>query len=303
MSPGGAGEKDWELYLDWCAARDIEPLPVTGSLVAEFVDSISGRPSTKLRLIRSIRSELRARKLAADLPGRSVSSTLRSGEGWADVPRSLSQLPTLRFPSGLRGRRDGVLIVMIGVCGLSRAEARRVSPSDVSWSSAGARLGGCDVGRSHLAGECPSCAVSRWLEVLPFALGGDRATARSLLDPTGADTVSHVCADAPDSDWAAGSTMLPAIDRHGWAGSSRAMSLVTISSVMKARQRLAGAPAGAVAPREPAKFDAAASRDLAGAYDEVDHALAELIERTRAVLAEGADLSGLLTRLGGGRLN
>jgi hypothetical protein len=90
---------------------------------------------------------------------------------------------------------------------------------------------------------------------------------------------------------------LPSIDRYGWV--QAALSERTISAVM------ARARTGRTRLAEPlwsrplltGRYAEASSAQLAAAYDAVDERAAALLERIQAVLDDGRELGGEVSRL------
>ena len=283
--------EDWELFQDWCAAVGKPALPAAPETVTEFLRAVPGRASTdhrRLQAIRRAHQHARA-ELPIDMPERA--STLRSGSGWVSVTRALAQLPTLRFPVGFRGRRDGWLLVLLGELGLSRREALSVTEADVHLYPE-LHIAGRPVSRSAAAEECPACAVYRWLRVVGPAESGRRQEVRVMLDPNGVDDTTHDCGVGLDGSWREADVLAPAIDRYGFV-SGVALSRESVSDIMRTRQRVTGEPLrGSTRALSSGRFKDATSAELAAAYDEVDQRLAELLARVGAAVDEGADVLG-----------
>lgn len=296
MTTVAAGE--WALFLDWAASRDdIDLLSADEETLQRFFTDCPAAASTRRRRATRIRSELRRQGIFdADDPSAPL---LRVGEGWVSVQRALAQLPTLRFPAGLRGRRDGWLIVLIGVLGMTRREAARVRPAELVFGADGVAVRGQLVPAGADAAGCPRCAVHRWAAVVgPASLPGHRAEAMAMLSAVGADVEAHACHIEPEGSWRQVATLLPSIDRYGWVGTSP-LTPLSISNIMAARQRPSGYVEHAAAPaRAPGRFADATAAELAEAYDDVDARLAELLARTAEVLGRGQELAGDLRDFG-----
>ena len=290
---------DWALFQDWCASVGAESITADATLVEAFLAELPVASGTQVRRLRAIRRGLAAAGSELDIPHRPVASTIRRGAGWADVRRALAQLPTTRYPYGLRGRRDGWVLVLIGELGLTRRQALAVTGDDVVLFPA-LTVAGRPVGRAVTAAECPACAVTRWLRVLGPAGRGWRGEVRDLLDPAAAANVDvHDCGSGLDGVWRQAPTLTPAIDRHGWLAEVRTVSLVTASTIMAQRQRLSGLPERFVARVEnTGRFAGATRTELAEAYDDVDEQLARLLERSAAILSDSEGLLGRLSELG-----
>lgn len=289
-----AADRDWRLFEDWCVAASMPSIPVTIEVVQGFLAEFDAAPSTKHRIVRSIRSFARSERLAIDFPPQPSPSTVRSGDEWASVREALAQLPTTRFPVGLRGRRDGWVLLTLGELGLTRRQVRALQPVDVQVSSGVVNVAGSVVERDADPRRCPACAATRWLRVVEAACAGRRAEVREQLyvESDG----SHDCA-VPVFSPHPSASLLPAIDRHGWVHAGRPMTLNAISVVMRFRQRLGERPVEYTAPVLSGRFMHLTSAELADAYDEVDAQLTELLARTELVLGEGAHLAQRLELL------
>jgi hypothetical protein len=288
---------EWSLFEDWCTATGAVAMPATAETVRAFLGDAPVRPSTARRRLRVIRRAHRNARLALpiDLPERAT--TLRSGAGWADIPRALEQLPTLRYPVGLRGRRDGWLLVLIGSLGMTRREALAVTQEDVVLHPE-LTVAGRAVPRAEAAIECPACAVTRWLRIVDDAARGARAEVRAALDPTGVDDAAHDCKSGLNGAWRGASVLAPAIDRHGWVVGAGPLSLTAVSEIMACRQRQGGDPQrGFVRGETAGRFKDASSAELAAAYDDVDAQLAALLSRVEAAVSDGDEMLDFMDRL------
>ena len=273
---------DQQLFVDWCAATDFASEPVGRAVLDAFFNAVPCAPSLRQRRARGILRMLTADLIQLDFPRPAPSATtIRSGAGWVGVSRALDQLPTLRYPVGLRGRRDGWLLVLIGVLGLTRCQALAATADDVVLFPE-LTIAGRPVSKARDAATCPACAVYRWLSVLGPAAIGFRQEVGDLLSPVGADLQVHDCVSGLVGQWRSAPTLAPAIDRYGWL-SGAPISTVALSAVMTFRQRPAGAPEGATVAASfeaTGRFKDASSRELADAFDEVDARLSALLART-----------------------
>lgn len=264
-------DADWLLFVDWCSVIGRRSLPATERDIQDFLAAV---PGAQLRRLRAIRRAHEQARLTPPAPAARTAPLLRHGEEWARIPHALAQLPTLRYPEGLRGRRDGWLMILVGELGLTRQEA-------LTYREVPA------VERCEPAASCPACVVSRWLRVVGPAYLGDRHVVRDLLDPRGADLAAHDCEVPLDDGWRQAPTLLPAIDQHGWVNMYRPISLTAVSTIAKQRQVPAGDPPGPVPVTEPiGRFRDALDAELMAAFNEVDATLAAMIAQTEAALRE-----------------
>lgn len=284
-------ERHWYLFVDWCLSSGSGVSEITPEALDLFFTEVPLAPSTQSRRARAIRKGLVMSGVVEENQA-SRSSSVRVGESWSGIPRALAQLPTTRFPVGLRGRRDGWLIVLLGVLGMTRQQALDVGPDDVVLFP-DLTVSGVQVPRAESPEECPACAVYRWLRVGGPALLGYRSEARDLLEPALAVDGEHDCWSGLDGQWRQAESLLPAIDRHGWA-SGDALTLRSVTAIMRCRQMMAQLPEKFV-PREarPPRTAEETSAELAAAYDafdEVDERLAALFARSAEILGDSSDL-------------
>jgi hypothetical protein len=281
-----AVDGDWRLFRDWCLAAGLEAEAATSDTVAAFMVASPSGPGTLKRRLTSIRRVLSNAGLPFDNPAE-VSSTVHTGDGLVSVREALAQLPVVRYPVGLRGRRDGWLLVLIGVLGFTRNQAVNVRTSDVRHRD-GFRIGGLVVPEAEAPGECPACAVSRWLRVVSQATLSQRSELRALLDSQTYDFENHDCGTPLPEGWRAVPTLAPAIDRYGWVSGGGPLSLLAVSQIVAARQTFAEAPKGRATelPMMSGRFVDATSQELAEAYDSVDADAEALLARTVELLTE-----------------
>jgi hypothetical protein len=182
---------------------------------------------------------------------------------------ALAQLPRYRFPAGLVGRRDGFLIVLTGTFGLTRNQARTVTPDDITISPGHASIRGEMIPAADRPGECPRCSVAAWLMVIAPHYERLRGSYLPLLDPTTADPGVHVCRDDVGVLWRSG-VVLPSIDHTGAVGTGGPISARAITTIMRHRRTPTGqteklgpvlAPVG--------RYRNATSHELVSAQDDV----------------------------------
>lgn len=284
-------QRDWALFVDWCASWDLPALPTRPESIARFLEAFPAPLDRQTRRVRAIRRAHEASGEELDLPTEDRRVALREGDGWVDVPRALAQVVKhahLKYAhQAVRGRRDAWLLVLVGVLRFTREEARSIEPDDIRLYPR-ITVRGRRVPKSDLAQECPACATTRWLRVAADATLGRRITAAGIVSPTGVDELAHDCAVGLDGEWRFAPTLLPAIDQHGWLTQS-ALSIRAITSTMALRQR-PGALASGVQRFVPrAATGRFADASLAEVYDEfgdVDRRSTELLLRMADLLGE-----------------
>jgi hypothetical protein len=286
---------DWALFEDWCTAMGHQMMPASVDTLNGFLTAVPGRPSTTRRRLRAIRAKHLAARMVLPIELPTPSTTIRTGQGWVTIDRALAQLPTLRYPVGLRGRRDGWLLVLIGVLGLSRRETLEVTGAQVQLFPE-IRVAGRLVPRAVLAVECPACAVTRWLRVVGPAAAGYKSIVQEMLDPRGVNDQAHDCAVGFDGSWREVDVLAVAIDHAGWVAAGRPLSATSVSAIMKARQWPAGDPLRSSAARRQSdgRFHDVTAAELYDAMGDTDDQVDAELARSRAALDQAlATLSEL----------
>lgn len=286
--------RDWELFTDWCESMGLSAFSATADTVAEFLHAFPAPIRSQGRRVRSIRRHHSAAGAPLHLPTGAAQRAWREGDEWASLPQALAQLPVYRHQNGLpmaiRGRRDGWLLVLVGLIGLTRGAARNLAEHEVSLfpklSVAGKLLP-----RSDPPVECPACAATRWLRVAGAASFGWRRDIVAAITPEGDALGVHDCAIGLDGTWRHATTLLPGIDRHGWV-SAEPMSARAISATMALRQ-VPGPPDSlerSVEVVSSGRFARASMNELADAYDDVDERAAALLLRLNEIVGEGDEM-------------
>lgn len=288
--PSVAASRDWGLFTDWCLAMESPVTLATPDLVAAFLMAVPGKPSSDKRRRRSIQAGLRDAGLDGMFPATPPASLIRTGECYGSISEALAALPAARYPAGLRSRRDGWLLVLLGTLQLTRSEALTVQADNVQLFPAVTVLGRL-VPRTEVAGECPACAVHRWLRVLgPAARGWTAEVHVTLNDAFGAPD-RHDCETGLDGSWRSAPTLAAGISRHGHLNRDEPLSPRAVSAIVTARLRLGALPPAAGATRvHSGRFDSLTLNELASAYDDVDRQAADLNARLAEILGSGADL-------------
>lgn len=286
--------RDWGLFVDWCASMDAESLPASAETVAGFLRAFPAPLEAQGQRVRAIRKAHGRAGAPLSLPTTQRPTLIREGAQWAPLPRALAQLPTFQhrknFQTALRARRDGWLLVLTGVVGLSRNDAREVAQTDVVLFPR-LTIKGVPIPKAEPAAECPACAVARWLRVAGAASFGWWNEVKELVSPVGVDESLHDCLVGLDGAWRQAATLLPAIDRHGWVAGGP-MSTRAISTTMAYRQSLGSV--AEISRRTPTvatgRFANATTNELADAYDDVDQRAAALLLRLKEIVGETDDL-------------
>lgn len=260
---GPAAQAAWQMWLRWCAATDRPAGPATADTLAAFVSQAPAAASTiRYRLSTICRAH---RQMGAPilLDTQPPDRPWRMGPQWLNVDEALERCPTDGWPAGFRGRRDAWLIVLCGLCGLSRRDARFIKSSQIRVEAAGIRVA------EHLVPfrgnedplRCPACAVTRWLRVVGEAdLWGRNAAKALLVSRAASHDCEHPVADLP---WRQAWVLTPGIDQWGW--------FVHVDQPMTARQVSAVLAARQTRPTSPSSEDDVAPEDVDPLDDVCDH--------------------------------
>lgn len=175
--------RHWRLFADWCTATDRCPLPADPDAIVAFLAEMPAGPATVARRVRAIDAVHDDAGLSP--PG--VAPVFDEVLGRRPIPprfdiaavaRALEAIPVGGWPVGIIGRRDAAIVALVCVAGFTRAGVQALR----TVTSGGLPLGGPAVGReagdpasaialletvvrTETPGECPACALSRWLRV------------------------------------------------------------------------------------------------------------------------------------------
>lgn len=212
------------LWADWCHATGTDPHRVDpDSLARHLLDC----PAPSRRTRRSRVAAVLAATGATDPALRDLflgappppQPALRSGPDWLPLGEALARIDRDGYPTGVTGRRDAYLLVLLGPVGLTRARAITLTSEDVdvpdtdhgAWPT----VAGVSAPFDQDPDRCAACAITRWVRVLAAHTGGGRPAAEA--EVTG-DPGGHRCGDPVDQGWVWAPTLAPRIDRHGWFG-------------------------------------------------------------------------------------
>lgn len=295
--PNPVSSWSWGLFADWCASMDVQPIPATADVLTSFLDAFPAARSTQVKRLATILAVHQTAGQSIEIPRltRPVDSLWAPRPGLLDPPGALAQLRRYRFPTGLTGRRDGFLIALTGVLGLTREQARNKTPEDIDIAPGTTTILGQDVPEAEVPGECPRCAVAGWLCVIAPHYERLRGSYLPLLDPTTANPHVHVCERSTGDLWQRGVALLPSIDRTGAVGTGGFLSTRAITSIIAARR----IPTGRMEKTGPVltghgRYQAATSGELAAAQDDVLDQVNEVNRHLEKLLAEATALNRIL---------
>ncbi|WP_230591421.1 hypothetical protein [Rhodococcoides fascians] len=167
----------WSLFVDWCAAADVEAIPASPITLAEFLGENPAGEAVQLRRVSAInRAHLDAGQPA---PGRVTSIRIALDSARSDrTIRRASQyqviaagLPFCGSTDALFGRRDAVLLVLAGA-GLSYRAIAELDRTDITTDGDSVRIGGrhrIRIAPDDVTGFEPATIWDRWHTVLQFS--------------------------------------------------------------------------------------------------------------------------------------
>ena len=167
----------WSLFVDWCAAADVEALPASPITLAEFLTENPAGDAVQLRRVSAInRAHLDAGQPA---PGRvtSIRIALDSARSDRTIRRAeqhqviAAGLPISGSTTALFGRRDAVLLVL-AAAGLPYRAIAGLDRTDVTTDGDSVWIEGCHrirIAPNDATGFEPATIWDRWHTVLQFS--------------------------------------------------------------------------------------------------------------------------------------
>jgi hypothetical protein len=164
----------WALFVDWCSATGHVALPAQPETLAEFLADHPAQLGTHRRRVTAINSAHRQRGLSEPGRAHAVHSALATRrherlQAVADLLEvAIRQLPLNGWPHGLFGRRDALILTLVGagltyteIAALRRGDLRRQGHELVIDSARTWRLGpGLELGE-----HTPGAVHDRWARV------------------------------------------------------------------------------------------------------------------------------------------
>lgn len=284
----------WDRFAAWCTAWDVTALPATPDTITDYLTLFPGSASVQRLRRQAIREHHHAAGHPDPVPAPPQMRVWPPDHDLSAVERLLATVPKYRFPAGVRGRRDAFLLVLLGVLGLSREQARRIDPADISLQG-GVAIGGITIPIGADPAGCCACAATRWLRIVGPVWTGFRGDVYGLVNPTLGSLSEHDCLLPVTGEWQRAEQLLLPLDVHGWARTGVSLSGRSISTIVPARRAGAGEAAPeTVGPivRPAGRFDALSSAEAYDALGDADNA----VDEAMACLAE---LQGMIVDLGG----
>lgn len=266
---------EWGLFTDWCAAAGYPVLPTTWEAVTRFLSDIPCSRQLAARRLRAIHRvhQAHAYQMRSRLPDATIrGSASRTGvisarleddqpDRWLSLSEALELLPVYGYPYGVPARRDGFVLVLVALLGLTRAQAANMTSDHVTLTppevtgAAPVTVASHPIQPGADPARCPTCAITRWCRALAawhYQWHTPRAYAleEALYDrPAG-----HDCAYPVPTGWQKAHVMTPYIGPEGLpAFHLEPITPRTISRITAARRH----PNAATGDQDPAHVAAA----------------------------------------------
>jgi len=236
---------EWALFQDYCAATSQPSLPTTPAAVAGFLAALPARPATLRRRRRAIAAAHQhagwnAGHLRPDLKPASQRrsglppSTVESPPGESRHPEEAGTLiaacPTRGWPTGFTGRRDAFLVVLVEVLGRTRDQARQLTPSEITTTGDGFRIGGAAAPATTPTPARSAQWPAGWRSATS-STGLGRAIAREALTAAAAPSATSPHTHVPcHQRWRQAPWLMIGIDQRGWLHDTEPLSARSTST-------------------------------------------------------------------------
>ena len=215
---------EWSLFVDWCAAFDLNALPASPVTVARFLAEENPHASRRVRRRRvsAINAVHRAAGWTAPGTATAVRRVLSTRDRHtAAAAARLRELPVTGWPAGLFGRRDALVLWLVCIAGLPATAIGGLRCADLTLAAPDTVLIGAGHHIEILVDPADPFGLlpvwTRWMRVRNLmarypgttTLVGPLTTARPV-DPQ--QTPSLVPPPAPQKPEAA---LIPALDQWG----------------------------------------------------------------------------------------
>lgn len=300
-------ERYWSHFEDWCDAFEKPKVPTTADTLVQFLQAFpAGVPTNTLR-VRAVRlhhqdvgapldlDELRDAVGGFEVLVPATRTLVRDGDQYVTPAEAIAQQPKVhrgkKVAAVIRGRRNAFLIVLFAHLGLTLERIRDVTASDIT--PAPLRIRGVDIPRGDDPSSCYACAVTRWLRVVWLTERGDHAAIRQTCNVQSYYDDVHDCDEGLEHDWRHATTLLPAVDQHGWVDSHRSVSTRTLSEVIGKVQLPTGYREQQWVRTEPkpTRFDEMRKDEFDVAMEDFDRRMAQALARSAEVLADAQHTS------------
>jgi len=240
-------QRDWALWVDWCAATGRDPHHGGIADLAVFLLELPATTGVQERRVRNIARTLGQAGHA--LPRPTTIVPVRVGPGWATHVDALAALRVEWYPEGVAARRDALILVLTAA-GFTRRRITTLRPPQITTpgntvsDSAGVTVDGVDLPSTADPLLCPRCALTRWAQVLGAFADRSRADVEDLLTAAREHKrPRHDCADPLEGRWRRARWVIPAIDRHGAIQPMTPLTARAVTGILARRYNTAVVPA------------------------------------------------------------
>jgi len=280
-------ERDWGLWVDWCAATGRDPHDTGGEVLAVFLRDLPATIAVQDRRLRNIHRALTGRGVGLPRPTTTVRP--RVGPEWLSYSEALAALRHEWWPEGVAARRDALILVLIAY-GFTRSRIRHLQPRQIATFPEFVVDGLALAGHRDPA-LCAQCAVARWLAVLDAYRHRSGRDIEELLTESRVHAhPRHDCHDLLSDGWRTNPWLIPAIDQHGAIAPGRPLTGRALTGILTRRFT-----PGPTEPAQPISAETAQPEpgrlpthieqdDLARLYDRIDAEADSLNARIEAVL-------------------
>ncbi|MCK0517389.1 hypothetical protein [Williamsia sp. DF01-3] len=244
---------DWQLYIDWCTAFDLDPIgssPITTARYLAFEPGLSRA---------TLRRRVSAINTAHRLTGRTPPGTITAVRALLstrerhqhNAVQAITRLPTHGWPAGLFGRRDALILTLVCQLGVPVGEVGELRCGDIAVDPVD---GTVHIGRHHHITAAPNlddryglyAVWTRWalLRDLTLRRPSPLSWAPVLHQaPARPPAPSLVAYEPADSD----AVLLPAFDRWGnptapIGDTTTGLSPRAVSAILHTHLRASGRP-------------------------------------------------------------
>lgn len=227
-----AAERDWSLWVDWCAATNCDPHRTDGPALAEFLRELPATIAVQERRVRTIRRVLEGK--GRGLPRPTTTIRPRVGPEWLTYPDALAALRHEWWPEGVAARRDALILVLIAH-GFTRTRIRHLQPRHIQTFPQFI-VDEFVLPRHRDPRLCAQCALVRWLAVLhAYRHRSGRDVEELLTEARVFAHPRHDCLEHLGDWWRTAPWLIPAIDQHGAITAGHPVTTRAVTGILRRR--------------------------------------------------------------------
>lgn len=282
-------ERDWSLWVDWCAATSRHPHHLDGPTLAAFLRELPATIAVQERRVRTIRRVLEG--TGRGLPRPTTTIRPRVGPEWLSYPDALTALRHEWWPEGVAARRDALILILIAH-GFTRTRIRHLQPQHIQTFPE-IVVDEFVLPRHRDPRLCAQCALVRWLAILDAYRHRSGRDIEELLEESRVYAhPRHDCLDHLGDGWRTSPWVTPAIDQHGALAPGRPVTTRALTGILRRKftptdqQPEPGIPAAVGnSPRATPRPTPAEQAEIGRLYDRVGDEADALNKRIQALLA------------------